>query len=227
MPSYRVAESTLSLSIYDVVGEDGDEAGFIGHTGLAESAGSQDAVAIPVLDMGPPLHGQGDVGHLQASVVGNAVLTYDEVQKIKTFIDRHANEHLVFQQVSATQLIRAAPQMYCVRPHAAPLFEDDKRYTRTRFSCAGFVYEAYKKARIILLDTNSLPEVDLAVIRLGYPNEVRLMENERISSEDLGLEGSGPWPVLLCGYLFYALNRNAADIRNQLYTPNIAHRFFH
>ena len=226
MPSYRVAGSRLSLSIFDVVGQDGDESGFIGHTGLAKSAGSQNAAKIPVLDMGPPLHGQGGSGHVKANVVGSASLTDDEVQKIKTFVNRHANEHLVFLQFSTSQLIESAPQMYCVHPHASPLYEDDGRYARMRFSCAGFVFEAYKKARIKLLDSNDLPKVDIAVIRLAYRGQVRLMEGGRISPEALGLDGSGPWPVLLCGYLFHALNRDAHVIRHEPYTPRIADRYF-
>jgi hypothetical protein len=226
VPSYRVAGSTLSLSIFDVVGQDGGESGFIGHSGLAESAGSQNAARIFVLDMGPPLHGPGGSGQVRANVVGSAALTDDEVQKIKTFVNRHANEHLVFLQFGATRLIKAAPQMYCVRPHASPFYEDDGRYARTRFSCAGFVFEAYKKARIQLLDSDNLPMVNIAVIKLAYPEQVRLMEAGRISPGALGLEGSGPWPVLLCGYLFHALNRDADVIRHEPYAPSIADRHF-
>lgn len=226
MPSYRVEGSTLSLSIFDVVGQDGDESGFIAHTGLVESAGSQSAARIRVFDMGPPLHGQGCSGHVRANVVGSATLTDDEVQKIKTFVNRHANEHLAFLQFSGSQLIEAVPQMYCIHPHASPFCEDDGRYARMRFSCAGFVFEAYKKARIRLLDLKDLPMVDIAVIRLAYSLQVRLMEARRIGLEALGLEGSGPWPVLLCGYLFHTLNRDADDIRHEPYAPSIADRYF-
>jgi hypothetical protein len=226
LPSYRVAAESLSLAIYDVVGQDGGEPAFIGHTGLAKSAGSQTPSKIPVLDMGPPLHGQDDPGHIKANVVGSAALTDDEVQKIRTFIDRHVNEHLVFQQFKPLQLMATVPKMYCVYPHAEPFYENDGRYSRMRFSCAGFVLEAYKKARINLLDPNSLPLVDIAVIRLGYPTQVRLMDNRTVSREDLGLAGDGPWPVLLCGYLFHALNRDGDAIRRDPYVPNIADRRF-
>ena len=226
MPSYRVAGPTLSLSIFDVVGQDGNEVDFIGHAGLAESAGSQHAAKISVLDMGPPLHGSHYSAQVKASVVGSATLTDDEVRKIKTFVDRHANEHLVFLQLNRSRLIMAAPQMYCVHPHASPLYEDDGRYVRMRFSCAGFVFEAYKKARIKLLDSNALPMLDIAVIRLAYPSQVGLMKTAGISPEALGLEGSGPWAVLLCGYLFHSLNRDAHDIRREPYTPSAADRYF-
>lgn len=226
VPSYRVTETTLSLSRFEVVGQDSGESGFIGHAGLAESAGSQDAARIPVLDMGPPLHGHGTARHVRGDVVGGAALTDDEVQKIKTFVDRHANEHSLFSHFSMRQLIEASPQMYCVLPHTSPHYEDDGRYARTRFSCAGFVLEAYKKARIKLLDVNGLPMVDLAIIAAAYP-QTRLIERGIIGAEDLGLGSDGPWPVLLCGYLFHALDREADVIRQEAYTPDIVDRYFH
>ncbi|NOY43662.1 MAG: hypothetical protein GXP26_17735 [Planctomycetes bacterium] len=228
MPSYRVSESTtpLKLLIFDVVGRDGKETGFVDHAGLTESTGTHETRKIPILHMRPPLHGRRDPEHMKVSVVGSATLTDDEVHKIRTFVDLHDGEHSAFLQLSRSGLIRATSEMYCVRPHASPLREADGRYARTRFSCAGFVFEAYKRARIELLDPNALPMVDMADIKLAYPDYERLMENERISSEDLGLDGSGPWPVLLCGYLFHALDRDAEAIRNHPYTPIAANRFF-
>jgi hypothetical protein len=157
--------------------------------------------------------------------VGCATLAEDEAQKIRTFVDRHANEHLAFTQFSASELIQASPQMYCVHPHVSPLYEDDGRYARKRFSCAGFVFEADKKARIRLLDLNALPMVEMAVLALAYP-QTRLIESGRISADVLGLGGSGPWPVLLCGYLFHALNRDVDVIRNRPYAPSAADRYF-
>jgi hypothetical protein len=226
LPSHRVGRSTITLNLFDVVGQDGDDPGFIAHTGLTSSAGVQSANMLPILDMGPPLHGQGDNARIEASVVGTAALSDDEARKIQTFINRHANEHQVFLQFSIGQLLKAAPQMYCVNPHASPLREADGRYVRTRFSCAGFVLEAYKKARIKLLSSAALPAVDFAVIKLAYPSQSRLIESGRISAEALGLEGDGPWPVLLCGYLFHALDRSTDVIRHEPYQPVAENRYF-
>jgi len=226
MPSDRVAAATLTLNRFDVVGQDGAESTFIAHAGLAESAGSQNAARIPVLDMGPPLHGHSAPGHIKADVVGSAALTDDEANKIKTFVDRHANEHAAFAQVNARQLVQRAPEMYCVLPHASPLLEDDGRYARTRFSCAGFVVEAYNKARIRLLDLNGLPPVGMSIIAVAYPQQTRLITNGRVSADAFGLGGRGPWKVLLCGYLFHALNRDANMIRRESYTPTLDNRHF-
>jgi hypothetical protein len=226
VPSYRVSETMLSLSRFEVVGQDGAETEFIGHAGLVEATGSHHTASVPVLDMGPPLHGHDKVGQVRGDVVGSAALTDDEVQKIKTFVDRHANEHAVFSQFSTSQRMRAVPQMYCVHPHVAPLCEDDGRYVRMRFSCAGFVLESYKTARIRLLDLNALPMVDMAIIAAAYPQQTQMIEREMIAAKDLGLDGDGPWPVLLCGYLFHALNRAADVIRQSMYAPDIMDRYF-
>jgi hypothetical protein len=109
--------------------------------------------------------------------------------------------------------------MYCILPHAEPYREDDGRYVRTRFSCAGFVLEAYKLARIALLEPDGLPMVGMDVLRLAYPIQMRLLGSGRINADSLGLTGDGPWPVLLCGYLFHSLNRSANEIREQPYAP--------
>ncbi len=174
--------------------------------------------------MGPPLRVEG--GNLMAHVIGSAVLTDDEVQKIRTFIDRHALEHLVFLKLGLRERINLSPQMYCVYPHFSPYREDDGRYARTRFSCAGFVFEAYKNARIELLDISTLPSMEVAAIRLAYHDQIEFLERGGIDLEALGLEGSGPWPVMFCGYLFHALNREASVIRNEPFTPDMADRYF-
>jgi hypothetical protein len=226
LPSYRVATGNISLGLFDVVGQDGGERAFVGHAGLANSAGSQIAADVRVLDMGPPLHGQAAPGHIRADVVGSAVLTDDDVQKIKTFIDRHENEHRSLLLLSRTERIAAAPKMYIICPHAMPFYEEDGRYARMRFSCAGFVLEAYRKARVNLLEPKALPPVDMAIIRVCYPTQIRLMEDGKISPDDLGLGGNGPWQVLLCGYLFHALNRDGVAARRGTYVPSADQRYF-
>jgi hypothetical protein len=226
MASSRVTGGNVFLATFDVVGQDGDELAFVGHVGLATSAGSQDSAQIPICEMRPPLHGRDAPGQMTADVVGSAALTDNEIMKITNFVDRHAVEHASLLEMGMFARLRAVPQMYIVHPHAEPYREEDGRYTRMRFSCAGFVLEAYRKARIRLLDTKVLPLADLEHIRPGYPTEFRLMENGPISPEQLGLEGDGPWRVLMCGYLFHALNRDAASVRSEPYDPRIEDRYF-
>ena len=96
----------------------------------------------------------------------------------------------------------------------------------TRFSCAGFVFEAYKRARITLLDLSALPLADMAVIAVGYPQQTHLINRGLVRAGDLGLDGDGPWPVLLCGYLFHALNRDPGVVREDAYIPDLSDRHF-
>ncbi len=221
MPAWRInnISSTPYLNLFDVIGQDG-QGHFILHAGLAANSGAQQARNIPVIDMGPPLPSNRP---MPANVVGTTYLTVDEQQKIKTFVDRHKSEHLALQKV---QLNRTTiGQAYCVMPHATPLKEADGRYTRMRFSCAGFVLEAYKFAHIQIVNENYIPAIDLVKIQQAYPAFSKRLNNNAIRVS-LGLSGNGPWPVMLCGYLFHALNRSPQQIRQTSYVAHSGHEVF-
>ncbi len=211
MPVTRVSSSAPAVAaLFDVVG---DGSPFVKHVGLAQVAGGHAAPNIAVIDMGPPLP-SGRLMH--AEVIGSVGLTADEQQKIRTFIDRHANEH---KAVKTLGLLRSnIGQGYCICPHAIALTEADGRYTRMRFSCAGFVFEAYRFANIHLIDEHRLPAVDLSMIQEAYPVLSPFL-NRPVVRDALGLSGDGPWPIMFCGYLFHALDRSSQQIRQ---TPRVA-----
>lgn len=212
MPSIKVNGPTVSPNQFDIIGTGSEDTGFIQHTGLASTGGSQNAGAVRVCEMGPPLR---NTGQMAAHALGTANLTDDEVRKIKSFIDRYQGEHLEMQHIRLTP--KQIPAMYCIAPHAVALQDRNGRYVRMRFSCAGFVYEAYKSAGIKIVNEQHFPAAPLAMIQQAYPTFAGLLTNQALR-ESLGLEGAGPWPVLLCGYLFHALNRNPQQIRQ---TPHI------
>lgn len=217
MPSERVAHSVIGISGFDVIGKDASLPNLICHAGLAKSSGNQSAQAVSVFDMGPPLHGVGAHAQMQADAIASAHLTDDEFQKIKVFVDSHTLEHESFVGLNAGQVLKLAPEMYSILPHAAPLVDQRGRIVRMRYSCAGFVIEAYRFARIQVLDDSSLPLVDFATICAAYPKQCELFNRGMINAAALGLSGNGPWPVLMCGYLFHALNRDADSIRRHPY----------
>jgi hypothetical protein len=112
-------------------------------------------------------------------------------------------------------------QQYVVVPHMkwvrAP---ETGRRMRRRFSCAGFVIECYRAADIGLVDTEGgLPEVDEQLLLVAYPDLARLESADPRAKgrlgfkdrEDLGLQGEGPWNVVLPGYLFHSLKRVTVD----------------
>jgi hypothetical protein len=147
--------------------------------------------------MGPPLrHGE----TIRADAVGKPELDDGDFRRIKIFIDRHASEHASISLVG----LRGAAKVYCILPHAERLREEDGRYVRKRFSCAGFVFEAYKAAGITLVDADGLPPVTLEQIKLAYPSYESLLDHARFRGS-MGLSGQGPWAVMLCGYLINAL----------------------
>lgn len=208
MPSWRVHGPCVGIETFDVVGCD-SVPGFIGHVGLATIQGTHGPVSIAAANMGPPLQ----IGsQFRVDAVGRASLNADEILRIKTFIDRHELEH----RSALPFTLKNAPRYYCILPHAAPLRDDNDLVIRTRFSCAGFVYEAYKYAGIILLDENTVPKIGLDRIKLAYPEFATFLDRPQARAS-LGIVGDGPWPVMFCGYLFHALNRDAAEIRRTSY----------
>src|SRR5687767_736134 len=135
MPSSRVTAPTLVANLFDIIGTDGAKHGFISHAGLCSRAGEHDRDAVAVIDMCPPLR---MAGHMKADAKGVTQLNNDEFRKIKDYVDRHEGEHQAAQKVNRGNIAA----LYCIVPHATPFYEEDGRYVRMRFSCAGFVYEA-------------------------------------------------------------------------------------
>lgn len=223
MPSSRVADSDqFAVLRLEVIGQDSEDLlYFVRHCGLATETYTQRVEQVAVFDMGPPMHTPSSPGQMRVDVLGSAKLTDDECRKIENFIARHAGEHRSLELLKGRSLLGNVARMYCILPHSEPLLEEDCRYARTRFSCAGFVLEAYRFARISLVDLDSLPEVSWETVSAAYPDAANLIQRGRIDGESLGLIGEGKWPVLLCGYLFHSLNRDAASIRREPIRPTI------
>lgn len=220
MPSQRLNGSYVTPKLFDVLGQD-CAPGFIGHTGLAAQEGRQNRSAVEVFHMGPPLEMD---GQMKADAYGGADLDHDKRRKIQIFIDRHAGEHAATKKLSAVNW-RLLAAFYCIHPHTTPYLEEDGRYTRTRFSCAGFVVEAYRKARIVLIDESKIPCISLDRMKESYPRLARLLDMPAFRAS-MGLDDAHEWPVMLCGYLFHALNRDATEIRNIPYVPCAEDRYY-
>ena len=91
-----------------------------------------------------------------------------------------------------------------------------RRYRK--FSCSGFVVECYKGAGIVLVEfeNDRLPEVDLPTLRQGYGE---LIDNPERRSM-IGLDGDGPWRMLLAGYVVHAVARKSSVVREKPYCPS-------
>lgn len=209
MPALRLTPtSAFAASEFDAIGEDaGTVPEFLSHIGLllAPSVSLNSGDDVGLLHMAPPL------GRAQnacsAHVVGTVKLTVDERQKIQLFSDRCIGENESGQVTSVFQ--------YVVRPHGDPVKSTDGTVIRERFSCAGFVVEAYRKAlRRDFIDTSEtcLPTVSLDELRVVYSHPY--LDDPKKRTRFLNLPGDGGWPVLLPGHVLNALARDENSIRN-------------
>jgi len=220
MPAHRLDNHPVAVRRNEVVGQDSETVPhFIRHVGLAadEHPGLTLAEPLRMTDMGPPLTRRRDPDAVHAW--GHVPLTDDEVAQIDLFVDRVASEY---------QASQASPRrQYVVAPHCAPVTAEDGTITCHRFSCGGFVIEAYRFVGIdlIVTDGDSLPTVGMDVLRLAYPDQQRALDNSRLR-ETLGLSGDGPWPIVLAGYLLHSLARPEAEIRDGPYQPRPGDEYY-
>ena len=223
MPARRLDQTPESVGRFDVVGLDSDGTqNFVGHAGLSRQAYNGVASSIPIglADMGPPLD---RFGHeLLVHCIGTVPLTDDEIERIGLFIDELEFEYAASQTVDSGQ--------YVVHPHCVDEPETDTTPTRRRFSCGGFVLEAYRQIDIDLVktETDALPLVTIETLRIAYrdPRQLRALAIPRARAA-LGLVGGGPWRIFLPRYLLHSLARTEVAIRSGVpYTPHPGDEFF-
>ena len=75
---------------------------------------------------------------------------------------------------------------------------------------------------LLAIDEETLPEVPRQTLEAAYP--VFLDNPDR--RERLGLQGDGPWRVVLAGYLLHALDRTGDEIRAEPYVAKSGDEFF-
>lgn len=162
--------------------------------------------------MRPPFEPDARVPRQRIAAFCSMELSADDVEEIRLFISQLEQPFREFARIRNDPVLRT---QYCVIPH----FCLDK-HLGFRGSCAGFVHEAYRAAGIVLVDVSSalpLSEYDAleAVYQIGA-----------YSADDLagiGLSGSGPWRVLLPGFLVNSLLRADEDIRRTAFVPSSDH----
>lgn len=227
MPAKRLTERGSAIGRSDVVASDTDGVPhFLRHAALAADGRHSVAAgdSVRVNHMGPPLE-RGKECRVDAS--GTAELNDDELNQIELFIDELHGEQQA--QVQRRRTGGDSFPDYIVHPHTD--YSPDGSFRR--FSCAGFVLEAYRDAGIDLIDIDAVPEVDLQMIYRAYPELERLESDPQLrqrarmrSRQELGLNGDGPWPVLLPGYVLHSLARNTGAIRGGPYSPNAGDECF-
>lgn len=212
----QLGAKTKACSQYAIIGQyAADDGRFVKHVSLlrqsVEVKGGSD---VNVWHTGPPIVSgplaQSRFGDATcvAHVAGDFMLGPSECDAIANFLADVDKYHRTFT-------IKPLQQYVIVPHHQWVRAKETNRRIRRRFSCAGFVIEAYAAAAIDLIDLEQLPLARLEQVEFAFPDFRRLSEsNERVQNrigfrglEDLGLTGEGPWPIALPGYLFHACDR--------------------
>lgn len=214
------ASPGITVPKYSIVGQyiSGKSGNFVQHVALAREEGLVFyGHQVSVWGMQPPLvAGQRSASRTkkdaicETHLVGWLTLTADEKEAIADWLAEIDKEDRPSE-------MRRFPEQYTVSIREEDKWHNDENGVRLyrRFSCISFVLSAYSDgANIELLDIsdpNQLPIVDLNTLAATYGEHVRTHEQIRIK---IGLAGSGPWRVLLPGYVYHALNRSESTIRN-------------
>ncbi len=202
MPAIDLDQGPQTLSLYDVVGQRAEgQTRFVKHVGLLDEDNQSVKMGdeVRVLHMGPPL----EQGTIKVHVVGRVQLRNDEIKIISTWFEKIVDEYP-----------RLPERQYVIRPPWKDEYDSNTKTRRyRRYSCAGFVLDSHRQVDIELLqiDDGSLPDVYPKTIKLAYGwNPGPLLSA-------FGLEGDGPWKVVLAGYVLHALNRPTNQIRQEPY----------
>lgn len=226
MPASRFGNTPLPVQKYDVLGTDAtspQSPRFLGHAGLAGDNAIVEvgSSSVSVTHMRPPLELSGNI---RVDCVGSVGLTDDEQSCLDAFV---AGIDLEYRAAMARAGTWGWRQQYIIHPHTVGVEEPDGTETGRRFSCVGFVIEAYRDAGIVLLnvDPDQLPRVTLDTLKMQYPSFAGLLVNSSFRDR-MGISGEGPWPVLLVGYLFHSLSRSREEILRQAYVAQPGDELF-
>jgi len=205
MPAIDLGQETKTLSRYDVVGQRAEGRGrFVKHVGLVaeDNQAVKEGDEISAVHMRPPLE-QGGV--VNVHVAGRVPLTNDERKKIGTWVEK------VDDECPASWF-----RQYVVHPPWKDMYNSRTGVRKyRRYSCAGFVLDGYRQANIELLkiEEDAFPPVDKQTLLSAYP-DVNTSPSLLLY---WGLEGNGPWNVVLAGYVLHALDRPTNEIREKPY----------
>lgn len=219
MPARRLEDDFLAISAYDVAGQDSlHDTEFVTHVGLSAEDRSDICRGTPLfmVHMIPPLQVGGCGFPIQ--MTGSVPLTVDQQRKIGVFIDERRSELLGQRELPKSW------QQYTIIPHfRAP----DENFSFPRFSCAGFVIEAYQYAQIDLVKRapGDLPLVQLDTLIKAYPDHARHLQSPAIRS-GYGLENDREWPAILAGYVINSLARESDEIVAGPYRPLAGDEYF-
>jgi len=233
MPAQRIGGASVNIAIYDVLGFDSPhQPAFVGHVAIAAQALSlsqSTPISIRVTHMVPPLLANAPytLGQCHGAVGLEEVM----MRRIATFVRQIRSEYEAEEarrRAAGTwnpaTRDRFRADQYTIRPHVR--WPDGTRPYH-QFSCAGFVAETYGEADIVLVETREaeLPPCYLATLKIAYSHLSTHLDDIAFLAEK-GLDGEGPWRILLPGYIMNSLGRSRDDILATPYQAVAGDEFF-
>lgn len=208
MPIRESPYSNGEGSPFDLLAFNNSDASyFIRHIGLRGPEDETDSAKSPpsMYHMSPPIMLE-EIEDLEPDHSFFADLEISHIRKLETFIASHK-----LQVDAAKRRPRGGTDWdeYIVLPHWQRSGDDGPTFRR--YSCAGFVFEAYKWAEITLVKADELPDVDYHIVSPIYLRGKSKESTKRIRSE-YGLSGEGPWKILLPGYIVHSFLRDSPSI---------------
>lgn len=237
MTAERIGPDGVRVRVADVLGEDAPNVhGFIRHVALAAEDREQVTSKTPVAidHMGPPV-GRIDQASLSARAgVALSPAEKDAIEDFRTTVREEMEAAAIAEEEIAKRENRRPRKprayQYCSLPHTQTVRRPNGVMLHRRFSCAGYVLSAYDEAGIPLLapETHSqFPETSGASLANAYSrNPAELPTAMRVAFGLQDLNGDGPWPLVLPGYVFHALNRVDKAVRAEPYLPRAGDEYF-
>lgn len=230
------SEVTIRGSRYAIVGVYAvSEPSFVCHAALLTDRCDLDSTtSVDVWHVGPPIVSGPETAQqnpqtkqARVDVVGDLALSESECDAITDWRAGVEKEQRGIHLKPFGQ--------YKILPHVDRDRSEEGRRGPRRFSCAGYVIEAYGAAGIKLLDLDRLPMADESHLQNAYSELLRFESLSEAARRrygfkgraDLGLTAPGPWPIALPGYLFHSTSR-ATDATPRLgsYSPNGIHEAY-
>jgi hypothetical protein len=202
--------------MFSIVGQYQRGSTFVRHVALAREAGAvKKSQRVSVWQMGPPL-----VVGPQSQQANHNADTLDDLDLVG-FIELSTDDidgmHTWLADIDTERRPASKWHHYAACPHFFWKLDEAGMPLYRRFSCAGLVVECYFSVDILLVSGNSLPQAEVDVLAPVYGEFVK---DQRVREKlNIGLDGNGPWPVLLPGYLFHSLARAESDIRGESHSP--------
>ena len=233
MPAQRIGNDAVDLALYDVIGFDSpQQPECLGHIALvarASSVSHSESTRIRLTHMIPPFREDALWG--LGNACGSAELNDQETRLIGAFVlqiqselDAEAQRRRLTNTWNDSEKHRFRVDQYTICPSVR---RPDEHRPYHQFSCAGFVHEAYSEAGISLVNAHesSLPECSMESLRFTYADMSSQLDDAAFRA-DKGLEGEGPWPIMLPGYILNSMRRSREDILSNAYDAQAGDEYF-